>query len=65
MWRPQEKEEHICSHCVICKDIQNKYGDLDNDDKLVSFFDEVLKRRDSLEEQEREEKRSRRRKEQQ
>ena len=34
------------------------------DENLVSFFQEVLKRRDALDEKERQEKRSRRRKEQ-
>ena len=61
----REREEHIRSHCVIYKDIRNKYGDLDDDDKLVAFFGEVLQRRDDMDEKEKEEKRSRRRKEQQ
>ena len=60
----REKQEHIISHCVIYEDIRKKYGDMDNDEKLVGFFEEVLQRRDELEEQEREEKRSRSRKEQ-
>ena len=46
------------------KDIREKYGCLDDDDKLVAFSGEVLQRRDDLEEKEKEEKRSRVRKEQ-
>ena len=60
----REQEEHIRSHCEIYRDIREKYDCLDDDEKLVAFFGEVLKRRDDLEEKEKEEKRSRRRKEQ-
>ena len=60
----REQEEHIRSHCELYRDIREKYGCLDDDEKLVAFFGEVLKRRDDLEEKEKEEKRSRRRKEQ-
>ena len=60
----REHEEHIRSHCTLYKDIREKYGDLDDDEKLVAFFSEVLQRRDDLDEKEKEEKRSRRRKEQ-
>ena len=45
------------------RDIREKYDDLDDDENMVKFFEEVLKRMDSLEEQEKEEKRSRRRNE--
>ena len=60
----REKQEHIRSHCKLYQDIREKYDNLDDDEKLVSFFMEVLKRRDALEEKEKEEDRSRRRKEQ-
>ena len=59
----REEQEHIRSHCAIYKDIREKYNDLDSDDNLVNFFMEVLKRRDTLDEQEKEEKKSGRRKE--
>ena len=59
----REQEEHIRSHCVIYKKIRDKYMDLDNNDNLVAFFEEVLRERDRLDEQEEEEKRSRRRRE--
>ena len=58
----REQQEHIRSHCVIYSNIRDKYEDLDNDDNLVKFFEEVLQERDRLEEKEREEK-VRRRKE--
>ena len=60
----REEEEHIRSHCQLYEDIREKYGELDDDDKLVAFFGEVLLRRDDMDEKEKEEKRSRRRKEQ-
>ena len=59
----REQQEHIRSHCVLYKDIRQKYEDLDNDDNLVRFFEEVLKERDALDEKEKEEEKSRRRKE--
>ena len=40
----REKQEHILSHCVIYEDIRKKYGDMDDDVKLVGFFEEVLQR---------------------
>ena len=57
-------KQHIRSHCKIYEDIREKYGCLDNDEKLVAFYGEVLQRRDDLDEKEKEEKRSKRRKEQ-
>ena len=60
----REQQEHIISHCEIYQDIREKYDDMTEDENLVSFFQEVLKRRDALDEKERQEKRSRRRKEQ-
>ena len=59
----REEQEHIVSHCEIYKDIREKYDDINNEDNMVMFFQEVLKKRDALDEKEREEKRSRRRKE--
>ena len=41
----REQQEHIRSHCVLYKDIRQKYEDLDNDVNLVGFFKEVLKER--------------------
>ena len=58
----REQQEHIRSHCVVYKSIRDKYEDLDDDNNLVMFFEEVLQERDRLEEKEREEK-VRRRKE--
>ena len=59
----REEQEHILSHCEIYKDIRKKYDDMNNEDNMVLLFQEVLKKRDALDEKEREEKRSRRRKE--
>ena len=59
----REEQEHIRSHCAIYRDIREKYEDLDSDENMVKFFEEVLKRRDMLDEQEKEEKKRRRRKE--
>ena len=54
-WCGEEKEEEshlISGDCEIYGDIRRKYGDLDDDNKLVKFFNEVLARRDELEEEE-------------
>ena len=59
----REQQEHIISHCEIYKDIREKYNDINNEENMVSFFQEVLKKRDALDEEEKEERRSRRRKE--
>ena len=58
----REQQEHIRSHCVIYSNIRDKYEDLDNDNNLVKFFEEVLQERDRLEEKEKEDKKARRRK---
>ena len=54
-WCGEEKEEEshlISGDCEIYGDIRRKYGDLDDDNKLVKFFNEVLARRDELEKEE-------------
>ena len=54
-WCGGEKEEELhllSSNCVIYGEIRGRYGNLDNDDELVKFFNEVLARRDKLEEEE-------------
>ena len=55
----REEQEHILKHCDKYKDIREKYGDvIEDDDSLVGFFREVLKRRDKVrEEEQKEEKR--------
>ena len=46
----KEKEGHITSgQCPIYSDIREKYLDFNNDEDLVSYFDEVLERRDLIE----------------
>ena len=46
----KENESHIKDGtCPIYSDIRIKYGDLDNDEDLVTFFSEVLDRRSKLE----------------
>ena len=45
----KEKEGHITSgQCPIYSDIREKYLDFNNDEDLVSYFDEVLKRRELI-----------------
>ena len=60
----REQEEHIRSHCKLYEDIRDKYCEMNDDEKLVAFFAEVLQRRDDLDDKEKEEKRSRMRKDQ-
>ena len=44
----KEQEIHIISgQCPVYSDIREKYLDFSNDEDLVSYFDEVLARRDS------------------
>ena len=48
----REEESHLMSGSwEVYGDIWNSYGQLDNDEELVQFFDEVLERRDMLEEE--------------
>ena len=45
----KETESHlITGNCVIYKDIREKYENFDCDEDLISFFREVLERRDQL-----------------
>ena len=47
-----EEESHLLSgNCQVFGTIREKYGDLHDDESLVSFFNEVLSRRDEIDEQ--------------
>ena len=47
----KEQENHLINgNCPVYQDIRIKYDNLDNDDKLTSFFHEVLARRDAIDE---------------
>ena len=52
MW-PAEEQEHLLRHCYVYDDIRAKYGDLNSDESLVPFFQEVLAKRDRILEEER------------
>ena len=53
----REKELHITSNqCPIYSDIRQKYSDFSRDEDLVSYFDEVLERRDLIDSMERDER---------
>ena len=53
----KEKESHITSHsCPVYSDIRSKYVDFNNDEDLVSFFNEVLERRDKIDSLEQDER---------
>ena len=52
MWRG-EKEEHVKDRCPMYDDIRKKYTYLEDDDQLVSFFKEMLDRRDKIDEEDR------------
>ena len=48
-----ESESHLLSgKCIVYGDLKESFGDLKEDDNLVSFFTAVLDRRDYLEEEE-------------
>ena len=50
--RVAEEEAHLLSgNCQVFGTIREKYGDLNDDESLVSFFNEVLSMRDELDEQ--------------
>ena len=52
----KEKELHITSgNCPVYSDIREKYTDLDNDEELVAYFDDVLERRELLDAMEKDE----------
>ena len=55
----REEQEHILMHCKKYEDIRQKYGDIENDDSMVSFFREVLERRDKVRQEEQEEEKRR------
>ena len=45
----KENELHITSgNCPVYSDIREKYTDLENDEELVAYFDDVLERRELL-----------------
>ena len=45
------EEDHLTSgECEVYGDIRRQFGDLDNIENLTNFFEEVLKKRDILEE---------------
>ena len=49
----REEESHLLSgNCPVYGEIWAKYENLDDDDNLVSFFNEILNLRDELEENE-------------
>ena len=51
--RDLEKEPHLLSgNCEVYGEIRDKYGDLRDDESLVSFFLEVLDKRDAIDEAE-------------
>ena len=53
----KEKEKHITSYdCPVYSDIRAKYPDFDRDEDLVSYFNEVLERRDMIDSMEKDEK---------
>ena len=55
-----KKNRNILRHCEKYQDVREKYGGIEDDDSLVGFFREVLKRRDKVrEEKQKEEKRRR------
>ena len=51
----REEESHLISgNCEVYGDIRDKFENLDDDQNLVKFFNEVLARRDVLVDEERE-----------
>ena len=47
--KSKEKEKHITSYnCPVYSDIRSKYQNFDKDEDLVSYFNEVLERRDMI-----------------
>jgi hypothetical protein len=48
----REEEGHIIrGHCEVYGDLRSQFGDLKEDNNLVQYFQAVLDRRDSLEEE--------------
>ena len=53
----KEEESHLLSgNCEVYGDIRGNYSNLNDDKQLVDFFNEVLSRRDELEEKEKKDK---------
>ena len=52
--KEREEERHITDSCPLYKDIREQFSSLEYDDQLVEFFEQILKRRDSIDEQEQE-----------
>ena len=51
--KSREEESHLISgNCEVYGEIRSNYSDLNDDKQLVDFFNEVLSRRDELEEKE-------------
>ena len=45
----REEESHLTSgNCKVFGDLQDKFGDLSQDENLIKFFSEVLSRRDQI-----------------
>ena len=45
----REEESHLLEgSCTVYGDIRERYGDLEDDDDLVDFFNEILARREEL-----------------
>ena len=50
----REEEYHLLAgRCEVYGDIREKYGELEDDEDLVQFFQEVLERRGELEKESR------------
>ena len=53
----REKEIHITSgDCPVYSDIRQKYSSFDSDEDLVSYFAQVLERRDAIDQLEEDER---------
>ena len=49
----REVESHLTGgNCTLYNDIREKYGKLENDSELVNFFQEILERREEMDEAE-------------
>ena len=49
---PAEEQEHLLRHCPMYDNIRDKYQELESDENLVTFFQEVLEKRDKVLEKE-------------
>ena len=51
--KEREEESHLLSgNCNVYGEIRGRYDNLDDDNQLVKFFNDILARRDKLEEEE-------------